>query len=118
MTIAVEDRILLKHGAGGRAMRRLIADTFLSAFATDPPGGTQAISQCACSQQSADASSTSTQTKPTNQNISVDVLSPGNTTGPVTQINSSAAASAEIRCAGELRPTAKHAPSHACESSL
>src|SRR3954466_4343953 len=31
------DRILLKHGAGGRAMRRLIAETVLSAFATDPP---------------------------------------------------------------------------------
>jgi len=31
------DRILLKHGAGGRAMRRLIAESFLSAFATDPP---------------------------------------------------------------------------------
>jgi hydrogenase expression/formation protein HypE len=31
------DRILLKHGAGGRAMRRLIADAFLTAFATDPP---------------------------------------------------------------------------------
>jgi hydrogenase expression/formation protein HypE len=28
------DRILLKHGAGGRAMRRLIADAFLTAFAT------------------------------------------------------------------------------------
>src|SRR3954467_13297826 len=37
MTIAAEDRILLKHGAGGRAMRRLIAETVLSAFATDPP---------------------------------------------------------------------------------
>ena len=31
------ERILLKHGAGGRAMRRLIAETFLTAFATDPP---------------------------------------------------------------------------------
>jgi hydrogenase expression/formation protein HypE len=31
------DRILLKHGAGGRAMRRLIAEAFLAAFATDPP---------------------------------------------------------------------------------
>ncbi len=31
-----DDRIMLKHGAGGRAMRRLIEDAFLSAFATDP----------------------------------------------------------------------------------
>src|SRR5206468_7979597 len=63
------------------------------AFATDSPSGTQAISQCACSQQSADASAASTQTKPTNQNISVNVLSPGDT-GPVTQTNSSAAVAA------------------------
>lgn len=32
-----EDRIMLKHGAGGGAMRRLIRDAFLTAFATDPP---------------------------------------------------------------------------------
>jgi len=31
------ERVLLKHGAGGRAMRRLISETFLAAFATDPP---------------------------------------------------------------------------------
>lgn len=37
MTPAPDDRILLKHGAGGRAMRRLITETFLSAFASDPP---------------------------------------------------------------------------------
>jgi hydrogenase expression/formation protein HypE len=35
LTLA-DDRILLKHGAGGRAMRRLIAESFLSAFHTDP----------------------------------------------------------------------------------
>jgi hydrogenase expression/formation protein HypE len=35
--LAVDDRILLKHGAGGRAMRRLIEDAFLHAFETDPP---------------------------------------------------------------------------------
>jgi hydrogenase expression/formation protein HypE len=32
-----DDRIMLKHGAGGRAMRRLIEEEFLSAFHTDPP---------------------------------------------------------------------------------
>jgi hypothetical protein len=33
---AADDRILLKHGAGGRAMRRLIEDSFLRAFAGEP----------------------------------------------------------------------------------
>jgi hydrogenase expression/formation protein HypE len=31
-----DDRIMLKHGAGGRAMRQLIAEAFLKAFHTDP----------------------------------------------------------------------------------
>ena len=35
--LATDERILLKHGAGGRAMRRLIEDAFLHAFETDPP---------------------------------------------------------------------------------
>ena len=35
LTLA-DDRITLKHGAGGRAMRRLIAESFLAAFHTDP----------------------------------------------------------------------------------
>ena len=34
---AKDDRITLKHGAGGRAMRGLIETAFLHAFATDPP---------------------------------------------------------------------------------
>ena len=34
--VMTTDRILMKHGAGGRAMRRLIEESFLSAFATDP----------------------------------------------------------------------------------
>ena len=33
---SADERILLKHGAGGRAMRRLIEEIFLTAFATDP----------------------------------------------------------------------------------
>ena len=36
MTLAPDDRILMKHGAGGRAMRRLIEDAFLHAFTTEP----------------------------------------------------------------------------------
>ena len=42
MPVAVsEDRILLKHGAGGRAMRRLIEEAFVRAFAPvpDSPAG-------------------------------------------------------------------------------
>jgi hydrogenase expression/formation protein HypE len=35
--LATDDRVLLKHGAGGRAMRRLIEEAFLQAFETDPP---------------------------------------------------------------------------------
>lgn len=35
-TVTADERILLKHGSGGRAMRRLIEDAFLRAFATDP----------------------------------------------------------------------------------
>jgi hydrogenase expression/formation protein HypE len=35
--LATDDRVLLKHGAGGRAMRRLIEEAFLHAFQTDPP---------------------------------------------------------------------------------
>jgi hydrogenase expression/formation protein HypE len=34
--VAADERVLLKHGAGGRAMRRLIEESFLRAFATDP----------------------------------------------------------------------------------
>ncbi len=42
MTASVDDRILMKHGAGGRAMRRLIQEAFLEAFQTEPaqPAGT------------------------------------------------------------------------------
>jgi hydrogenase expression/formation protein HypE len=36
-TAVVDDRIRLKHGSGGRAMRRLIEEHFLRAFETDPP---------------------------------------------------------------------------------
>jgi hydrogenase expression/formation protein HypE len=36
VTTQLDDRILMKHGAGGRAMRRLIEDAFLRAFATEP----------------------------------------------------------------------------------
>jgi hydrogenase expression/formation protein HypE len=35
--IPTDDRIMLKHGAGGRAMRRLIEDAFHTAFTFEPP---------------------------------------------------------------------------------
>jgi hydrogenase expression/formation protein HypE len=44
--VASGDRILLKHGSGGRAMRRLIEESFLRAFATEPeiPAGVIGVS--------------------------------------------------------------------------
>jgi hypothetical protein len=56
-------------------------------------GGSQAVGQKAGSAQKADSSATSSQTEPTNRNISVRIDSPGNA-GPVTQTNTSAATSA------------------------
>lgn len=46
MSSVVDDRIGLKHGAGGRAMRRLIEESFLQAFHTDPeiPAGLLGLS--------------------------------------------------------------------------
>lgn len=43
--LSTDERILLKHGAGGRAMRRLIEESFLHAFKTDPavPAGIVAV---------------------------------------------------------------------------
>lgn len=35
--VATDSQILMKHGAGGRAMRRLIEEAFLRAFETEPP---------------------------------------------------------------------------------
>jgi len=45
-TVLTDDRIMLKHGAGGRAMRRLIEESVLTAFATDPaePAGLLGVS--------------------------------------------------------------------------
>ncbi len=36
MSVTVDERVMLKHGAGGRSMRRLIEEAFLPAFQTDP----------------------------------------------------------------------------------
>jgi epidermal growth factor receptor substrate 15 len=67
-------------------------------------GGTQAVGQAAKNDQSATSDATSTQVKPTNQNIPVRIGSPGND-GTVTQTNSSAAASAALN-ANKLDQTA------------
>jgi hypothetical protein len=61
------------------------------AMADDPVNG-QVAEQVAGNVQHADSSATSTQYQPSNQNISVRVLSPGNG-GPVTQSNESVAQS-------------------------
>jgi hypothetical protein len=60
-----------------------------TAMADDVASG-QAVGQTAASEQTADAGASSTQVQPTNQNISVRVLSPGDN-GAVTQTNTSAA---------------------------
>lgn len=46
MSSVVDERIGLKHGAGGRAMRRLIEESFLHAFHTEPeiPAGLLGLS--------------------------------------------------------------------------
>jgi hypothetical protein len=53
----------------------------------------QGVGQQATSTQSAGSAATSTQTNPTNNAISVAILSPGASSGPVTQSNNSTAAS-------------------------
>ena len=60
-----------------------------TAMADDVASG-QAVGQTAASEQTADAGASSTQVQPTNQNISVRVLSPGDN-GAVSQSNTSAA---------------------------
>jgi hypothetical protein len=57
----------------------------------DSPVAPQTVAQLAGSSQHADAAATSTQIKPENTNVSVRVLSPGNT-GSVSQANTSTAA--------------------------
>jgi hypothetical protein len=70
----------------------------------DDSGATQALGQSATNQQSADSDAKSTQVNPTNQNISVRVLSPGDD-GSVSQTNASQALSA----AGNLNKTSQSA---------
>ncbi len=70
----------------------------------DDSGATQALGQSASNQQSANSDATSTQVNPSNQNISVRVLSPGDN-GSVSQTNASQALSA----AGNLNKTSQSA---------
>jgi hypothetical protein len=55
--------------------------------------GVQGIGQLASNEQSARSSATSTQTNPTNNAVSLSILSPGSYTGPVSQANNSSATS-------------------------
>jgi hypothetical protein len=57
---------------------------------SDVPG-VQGIGQLATNDQSARSSATSTQTNPTNNAVSLSILSPGSYTGPVSQANNSTA---------------------------
>jgi hypothetical protein len=78
-----------------------------------PAPGSQDIGQLATNQQSASSTATSTQTNPTNQAISVNILSPHAGTGDVTQSNTSSATSSAGNTNGTTQ-TAEQAGSGAC----
>jgi hypothetical protein len=78
-----------------------------------PTPGSQDIGQLATNQQGASSTATSTQTNPSNQAISVNILSPHAATGDVTQTNSSAATSSAGNTNGTTQ-TAEQAGSGAC----
>ena len=101
-------RRLIAWAAAGALLPLVGAGT---AVASDSPG-TQAIGQAAGSQQTASASGTSTQSHPSNQNIQVWILSPGNA-GPVTQSNSSSANASAGNTNGTSQTAAQHSPAGA-----
>ena len=78
-----------------------------------PTPGSQDIGQLATSEQSASSAATSTQTSPSNQAISVNILSPHAGTGSVTQTNSSAGTSSAGNTNGTTQ-TAQQAAGGAC----
>ncbi|MEA2323995.1 MAG: hypothetical protein QOD81_3845 [Solirubrobacteraceae bacterium] len=78
-----------------------------TAMADVAPG--EAVGQTAASQQSANADANSTQVEPTNQNISVRVLSSGDD-GAVTQSNTSAAEAAAANANATLQAAGQSAP--------
>jgi hypothetical protein len=78
-----------------------------TAMADVAPG--EAVGQTAASQQSANADASSTQVEPTNQNISVRVLSSGDD-GAVTQSNTSAAEAAAANANATLQAAGQSAP--------
>jgi hypothetical protein len=96
---------LLAWAAGAVLLPLVGAGTAMA----DVAPGTQAVEQTAASQQAANADATSTQVKPTNQNISVRVLSPGDD-GAVTQSNTSAAAAAAANANAAEQAAAQAAP--------
>jgi hypothetical protein len=78
-----------------------------------PTPGSQDIGQLATNQQGASSTATSTQTNPSNQAISVNILSPHAATGNVTQTNSSAATSSAGNTNGTTQ-TAQQAGGGGC----
>ncbi|MEA2271284.1 MAG: hypothetical protein QOC64_3894 [Solirubrobacteraceae bacterium] len=78
-----------------------------TAMADVAPG--QVVGQTAASQQTANADADSTQVEPTNQNISVRVLSSGDD-GAVTQSNTSAAEAAAANANATLQAAGQSAP--------
>jgi hypothetical protein len=96
---------LLAWAAGAVLLPLVGAGTAMA----DGVPGTQAVGQTAASQQAANADATSTQVNPSNQNISVRVLSPGDD-GAVTQSNTSAATSAAANANAALQAAEQAAP--------
>jgi ribosomal protein S4 len=96
---------LLAWAAGAVLLPLLGAGTATA----DVAPGTQAVGQTAASQQAADAGATSTQVNPTNQNIAVRVLSPGDD-GAVTQSNTSTAAAAAANANAASQAASQAAP--------
>jgi hypothetical protein len=104
---------LLAWAAGAVLLPLVGAGTAMA----DAVPGTQAVGQTAASQQTANADATSTQVNPTNQNISVRVLSPGDN-GAVTQSNNSAATSAAANANAALQAAAQAAPAGAANQAV
>jgi hypothetical protein len=96
---------LLAWAAGAVLLPLVGAGTAMA----DVAPGTQAVGQTAASQQAADAGASSTQVNPTNQNISVRVLSPGDD-GAVSQSNTSTAAAAAANANAASQAASQAAP--------
>ena len=99
-----KEALMNRHILAWVASAALLGAAGAAPAMADDSGATQALGQSASNQQSASSDATSTQVNPSNQNISVRVLSPGDD-GSVSQTNASQALSA----AGNLNKTSQSA---------